>query len=85
MSEVLVSVDGLQVLAATSAGNFGFLDVSSRGYVTLMRSHTDTVLSFSVDGIRRHLTTASSDGTVRVWSMDSLHQVTRNYVYFLFV
>ncbi|XP_037546750.1 WD repeat-containing protein 90 [Nematolebias whitei] len=75
VSKVLVSFDGLQVLAATSSGNLGFLDVSSRGYNTLMRSHTDTVLGFSVDGIRRHLTTASSDGTVRIWSMDSLHQL----------
>ncbi|MEQ2214339.1 hypothetical protein XENOCAPTIV_001920 [Xenoophorus captivus] len=63
----MVSFDGLQVLAATSTGNLGFLDVSSRGYNTLMRSHTDTVLGFSVDGIRRHLTTASADGTIRMF------------------
>uniref|UniRef100_A0A673BY86 WD repeat domain 90 n=1 Tax=Sphaeramia orbicularis TaxID=375764 RepID=A0A673BY86_9TELE len=75
VSLVSVSSDSLQVLAATSTGNLGFLDVSSRGYNTLMRSHTDTVLGFSLDGIRRHLTTASSDGTVRIWSMDSLHQL----------
>ncbi|XP_034716336.1 WD repeat-containing protein 90 isoform X2 [Etheostoma cragini] len=75
VSLVSVSSDSLQVLAATSTGNLGFLDVSSRGYSTLMRSHTDTVLGFSVDGIRRHLTTASSDGTVRIWNMDSLHQL----------
>ncbi|KAF7204596.1 WD repeat-containing protein 90 isoform X2 [Nothobranchius furzeri] len=75
VSEVLVSSDSLQVLAATSTGNLGFLYVRSRGYNTLMRSHTDAVLGFSVDGIRRHLTTASSDGTVRVWSLDSLHQL----------
>ncbi|XP_072229948.1 WD repeat-containing protein 90 [Leuresthes tenuis] len=75
VSMVLISFDSLQVLAATSTGNLGFLDVSSRGYNTLMRSHTDTVLGFSVDGIRRHLTTASSDGTVRIWNMDSLHQL----------
>lgn len=77
VSLVSVSSDSLQVLAATSTGNLGYLDVSSRGYSTLMRSHTDTVLGFSVDGIRRHLTTASSDGTVRVWNMDSLHQVNQ--------
>ncbi|KAF3704531.1 WD repeat-containing protein 90 [Channa argus] len=75
VSLVLASSDSLQVLAATSTGNLGFLDVSSRGYSTLMRSHTDTVIGFSVDGIRRHLTTASSDGTVRIWNMDSLHQL----------
>ncbi|XP_061564581.1 WD repeat-containing protein 90 isoform X1 [Cololabis saira] len=75
VSMVSLSSDSHQVLAATSTGNLGFLDVSSREYNTLMRSHTDTVLGFSVDGIRRHLTTASSDGTLRVWNMDSLHQL----------
>lgn len=81
MSLVLASFDSLQVLGATSTGNLGFLDVTSRGYNTLMRSHTDTVLGFSVDGLHRHLTTASSDGTVRIWNMDSLHQVNliRNF------
>ncbi|XP_077482569.1 WD repeat-containing protein 90 [Stigmatopora argus] len=75
VSLVSVSSDSMQVLSATSTGNLGFLDVSSRGYNTLMRSHTSTVLGFSVDGIRRHLTTASSDGSIRIWSMDSLYQL----------
>nr|XP_046233487.1 WD repeat-containing protein 90 isoform X2 [Scatophagus argus] len=75
VSLVSVSSDSLRVLAGTSTGNLGFLDVTSRDYNTLMRSHTDTVLGFSVDGIRRHLTTASSDGTVRIWNMDSLQQL----------
>lgn len=79
MSLVSISSDSLQVLAATSTGNLGFLDVRSRGYSTLMRSHADTVLGFSVDGIRRHLTTASSDGTVRIWNMDSLDQVSLHH------
>lgn len=81
MSLVSVSLDSLLVLACSSAGILGFLDVKSRSYNTLMRSHTDTVLGFSVDGIRRHLTTASSDGTVRVWSMDSLHQVRKHHIH----
>lgn len=91
VSQVSVSSDSLLVLASTSTGNLGFLDVSSRGYNTLMRSHTDTVLGFSVDGIRRHLTTASSDGTVRIWNMDSLHQVNQHHIkclindYYLFI
>ncbi|KAF7661567.1 hypothetical protein LDENG_00259130 [Lucifuga dentata] len=75
VSLVSVSADSLQVLAATSTGNLGYLDVSSHGYNTLMRSHTDSVLSFSVDGIRRHLTTASCDGTIRIWNTDSLQQL----------
>ncbi|XP_067101587.1 WD repeat-containing protein 90 [Osmerus mordax] len=75
VSLVSVSADGLSVLSATSTGNLGYLDVSSRGYSTLMRSHTDAVLGFSVDGVRRRLTSASRDGTVRVWDMDSMQQL----------
>ncbi|KAJ7984499.1 hypothetical protein DPEC_G00355450 [Dallia pectoralis] len=72
---VSVSDDGLRVMAATSSGNLGYLDVSSRGYSTLMRSHTGSVLGFGMDGIRRHITTASCDQTVRVWDVDSMQQL----------
>ncbi|XP_041938455.1 WD repeat-containing protein 90 isoform X2 [Alosa sapidissima] len=72
---VCISDDCQKVLASTSIGSFGYLDVGSRGYSTLMRSHTQTVLGFSIDGLRRHITTASSDGTVRVWDLDSMQQL----------
>ncbi|XP_031416845.1 WD repeat-containing protein 90 isoform X2 [Clupea harengus] len=72
---VCISDDGLKVLASTSTGSVGYLDVASRGYSTVMRSHTHTVLGFSIDGIRRRITTASRDGTVRVWDMDSMQQL----------
>ncbi|XP_036389825.1 WD repeat-containing protein 90 [Megalops cyprinoides] len=72
---VSISEEGHSVLAATSTGNLGYLDVSSRKYSTLMRSHADTVLGFSVDGIRRRITTASCDRTVRVWDLDSMQQL----------
>ncbi|XP_047667072.1 WD repeat-containing protein 90 isoform X2 [Tachysurus fulvidraco] len=75
VSLVCVSSDGLSVLAATGTGNLGYLDVSSRGYRTLMRSHTDAVLGFSVDRTRRQITTASRDGTVRIWDMGSAKQL----------
>ncbi|KAF7708050.1 hypothetical protein HF521_017107 [Silurus meridionalis] len=57
------------------AGNLGYLDVRSRAYRTLMRSHTDSVLGFSVDASRRRVTTASRDGTVRIWDADSSQQM----------
>lgn len=75
VSLVCVSSDGSRVLAATSAGNLGYLDVGSRGYRTLMRSHTGSVLGFSVDGVRRRVTTVSRDSTVRVWDMDTMQQL----------
>ncbi|XP_063077510.1 WD repeat-containing protein 90 [Engraulis encrasicolus] len=72
---VCVSGDSLRVLASTRCGSLGYLEVGSRAYTTLMRSHTHTVLGFSIDGIRRRITTASSDGTVRIWDMDSMQQL----------
>ncbi|XP_048030728.1 WD repeat-containing protein 90 isoform X2 [Megalobrama amblycephala] len=75
VSLVCVSSDGSRVLAATTAGNLGYLDVGSRGYRTLMRSHTGSVLGFSVDGVRRRVTTLSRDSTVRVWDMDTMQQL----------
>lgn len=35
----------------------------------------DTVLGFSVDRTRHQITTASRDGTVRIWDMASTQQV----------
>ncbi|XP_076826631.1 WD repeat-containing protein 90 [Brachyhypopomus gauderio] len=75
VSLVRVSSDGLSVLAATNTGNLGYLDVSSREYRTLMRSHMARVLGFSVDGVQRQITTASNDCTIRVWAMDSTQQL----------
>ncbi|RXN21814.1 WD repeat-containing 90 [Labeo rohita] len=75
VSLVCVSSDGSRVLAATATGNLGYLDVNTRGYRTLMRSHTANVLGFSVDGVRRRVTTVSKDSTVRVWDMDTMQQL----------
>ncbi|XP_057178394.1 WD repeat-containing protein 90 isoform X4 [Triplophysa rosa] len=75
VSLVCVSSGSSRVLAATTRGNLGYLDVGSRGYHTLMRSHTTSVLGFSVDGIRRRVTTVSKDSTVRVWDMDTMQQL----------
>ncbi|XP_051789984.1 WD repeat-containing protein 90 isoform X2 [Erpetoichthys calabaricus] len=72
---VSIGSEGLSILAATSTGNLGYLDVSSRKYTTLMRSHVDTILAFSIDGIRRHIATVSLDNTIRVWDLDSMQQL----------
>ena len=56
-------------------GNLGVLDVATRGYTTIMRTHTQRILSLSLDPLRRHLATVSEDHTIRVWDLDTMQQV----------
>lgn len=70
-----ITVDGLNMLAGTSTGNLGYLDVSTRNYTTVMRSHTGRVLCMSLDPVRRQMATVSEDHTIRLWDLDSLQQV----------
>lgn len=56
-------------------GNLGILDISSRGYTTVMRSHTGRISSVAIDPYRKHLATVSEDHTIRVWDSESLQQV----------
>ncbi|GFO23378.1 WD repeat-containing protein 90 [Plakobranchus ocellatus] len=70
-----LSADGLKILAGTSTGNLGILDVPSRQYSTLMRSHTGRISCFSVDPQHQHLATVSEDHTIRVWDLITLQQL----------
>ncbi|XP_075422310.1 WD repeat-containing protein 90 isoform X3 [Ascaphus truei] len=75
VSCVSISPEGLRVLSCTTSGELGVLDVPSRGYNTLMRSHTDSLLAFSTHPSRPQIATVSSDNTIRIWDMSSLQQL----------
>ncbi|XP_042827698.1 WD repeat-containing protein 90 isoform X2 [Panthera tigris] len=75
VSWVCVSPDGLRVLSATLSGHLGFLDVPSREYNTLARSHTAPVLALATECSRGQLATVSQDHTVRVWDLATLQQL----------
>ncbi|XP_023472469.2 WD repeat-containing protein 90 isoform X5 [Equus caballus] len=75
ISSVCVSPDGLRVLSTTSSGHLGFLDVPSREYSVLMRSHTALVLALATKCRQEHLATVSQDHTVRVWDLVTLQQL----------
>lgn len=75
VSWVCISPDGLRVLSATLSGHLGFLDVPSREYNTLARSHTAPVLALATECSRGQLATMSQDHTVRVWDLATLQQV----------
>ena len=75
VTAVGITQDGLRILAGTSTGNLGILDISTRNYTTLMRSHTQRVLAMSLDPVRRQLATVSEDHTIRIWDLDTSRQV----------
>ncbi|XP_014398511.1 PREDICTED: WD repeat-containing protein 90 isoform X3 [Myotis brandtii] len=75
ISSVRISPDGLRVLSTTSSGHLGFLDVPSREYNVLVRSHTALVLALATECSRGQLATVSQDHTVRVWDLATLQQL----------
>uniref|UniRef100_U3JPK0 WD repeat domain 90 n=1 Tax=Ficedula albicollis TaxID=59894 RepID=U3JPK0_FICAL len=75
VSSVCISPDGHKVLTTTASGNLGYLDIQARDYNTLMRSHKDSVLGFSVEGKWKQIATVSQDSTIRVWDLPSRQQL----------
>ncbi|XP_064318212.1 WD repeat-containing protein 90 isoform X4 [Phalacrocorax carbo] len=75
VSSVCISLDNRKVLCTTINGNLGYLDIQSRDYNTLMRSHEDSILAFSVEGIWKQMATVSQDNTIRVWDLVSMQQL----------
>ncbi|ESP04065.1 hypothetical protein LOTGIDRAFT_230310 [Lottia gigantea] len=75
VTAVNLSADGLKILAGTITGNIGILDVSTRGYSTIMRSHTSSIYSVAIDPYRKHIATVSQDKTIRVWDAETLQQL----------
>jgi len=70
---VALSRDGLTIGVCCEGGTIGVLDVVTQSYETVMRSHTDTVLSIVPDPIisRANLATLSADRTIRIWCTNS--------------
>lgn len=65
----------LQLCVGTENGSVGLLDIATHKYSTVLRSHTDSVNGLAVDGTGKHLVTASSDGTIRIWNVVTHQQL----------
>jgi len=62
------SVDGVQLLAATSKGFLHRIRVSDFSQMLLAENHTDAVLDVNyMPGVSDRFITSSSDGTLRLW------------------
>ncbi|XP_048351372.1 WD repeat-containing protein 90 [Sphaerodactylus townsendi] len=75
VTSVSIGPDDLKVLCTTSSGTVGYLDIQSRDYSTIMRSHTDSVLAFSVERLQQELVTVSRDNTIRIWNLETMQQL----------
>lgn len=69
-TSVGLSSDGLKLGIGTETGAIGVLDIATHCHATLLRSHTSTINCISVSPVSNtEFCTASSDGSVRIWSL----------------
>ncbi len=72
---VRFSPDCFRIATCTINGNLGVLDIKQKEYVTLIRSHSDSILDAAIDSQSRYIATCSLDGTVRVWNFGTCKQL----------
>ena len=53
----------------------GILDKSNQKYRTLLRSHTENILSMDYHLAKKNVITVSKDKTIRLWDVESNDQV----------
>lgn len=69
VAAVDVKHDGTVISVGTMDGNVGVLDVMSRKYSTLIRSHQKDIEAVALDPLRPHMASVSSDEHIRVWDL----------------
>ena len=75
ISQVRLSPNALKVITATTSGSLGILDLKTKEYITLVRSHTQSILDVAYDASLKYLATVSNDSTVRLWNYKSFRQL----------
>lgn len=71
-----LSTDGLRICIGIETGAIGVLDIATHRHATLLRSHTNTINCVSISPVNAsEFCTASSDGSVRIWSLPSCIQL----------
>jgi WD40 repeat protein len=80
VSAVDISPDGTQIVCGTSNGSLGMVDIAKEKYVTLLRSHSDEIISADYNKNRNYIITASRDKTIRLWGVDGNFQKIYEFV-----
>jgi len=69
-----LSVDGLHVSCCMADGSVGVLDLQSHAYLNLAHSHGSSIADAAISQTFQELATVSIDGTVKIWSLESMAQ-----------
>lgn len=80
VSAVDISPDGTQIVCGTNNGSLGMVDIGKEKYVTLLRSHSDEILSADYNIERNYIITISKDKTIRLWGVDGNFQKIYEFV-----
>jgi WD40 repeat protein len=72
--QLAISNDSAKILVGTSSGTLGMLDVTSRTYKTLLRSHNGSVQGLAMRADGREFGTVGADRTIRIWDTATGHQ-----------
>ena len=56
------------------------IDIGKEKYVTLLRSHSDEIITASYNTDRNYIITASKDKTIRLWGVDGNFQKIYEFV-----
>lgn len=70
-----ISQDGLRVACGALNGSLGILNKSNQRYQTLLRSHTDSIVSMDFHLAKKNVITVSHDDTIRLWDLQTYDQV----------
>lgn len=80
VSAVDISPDGTQIICGTINGSLGMVDIAKEKYVTLLRSHSDEILTAAYNTDRNYIITVSKDKTIRIWGVDGNFQKIYEFV-----
>lgn len=75
ITSAVLSEDALTLAVGTELGSLGCLDFTHQKYTTLMRSHSDSILSVDIDPHHPEFVTISKDNTVRIWDASTFDQL----------
>ena len=73
-----ISLNGLEVVCGTSTGGLAILDLGNQNYKTILRSHTEEIVSMNIHHYSNSIITLSKDLTIRLW-----YYINKNILKFL--